>query len=353
MRLTVVSVAYSLAPVGPDAVGGSEQVLTALDRALVDAGHRSVVVACEGSVVAGELRSYLAHDPGRPIDDAFHQARQADVRRILDRITATEPVDLIHMHGLDFHHVLPAPGPPVLVTLHLPPDWYPSAALAPTRPNTWLQCVSQSQMSAAPTSPCMLPPIPNGVATAQFGEARPRRGSAFLVLARICPEKGVHLALDAAHAAHVPLTVAGEVFGYTAHQRYFDEEIAPRLDRLRRYVGPAGFQQKRRLLARARGLLIPSLCAETSSLVAMEAASCGTPVIAFRQGALPELVEPGRTGFIVDDVAGMVAAINRVGAIDANMCRVVARARFSVDRMTALHLERYRVLATTRASRAA
>jgi len=349
----VVSVAYSLAPVGPDSVGGSEQVLTALDQALVAAGHRSIVVACAGSVTAGELMFYPAPAPGQPIDDAFHRARQHDVRRILERIVATGPVDLIHMHGLDFHHTLPPPGPPVLATLHLPPDWYPPEALDPSRPGTWLHCVSASQMQAAPPSPRMLPPIPNGVPIAALGHVHPRRGPAFLVLARICPEKGVHLALDAAHAARVPLIVAGEVFGYTAHREYFDRDIAPRLDRLRRYVGPVGFRQKRRLLAAARGLLVPSLCAETSSLVAMEAASCGAPVIAFRQGALPEVVEDGRTGFIVDDVAGMVRAIGRIGTLDPQVCRRVAQQRFSVERMVALHLERYHTLAATRSSRAA
>ncbi len=350
-RLTIVSVAYSLAPVGPDAVGGSEQILTAMDQALTQAGHRSIVVACDGSEAAGELHPYPA--AAGLIDDAFHHARQADIRAILARLVATERIDLVHMHGLDFHHTLPPPGPPVLVTLHLPPDWYPPGTLSPDRPDTWLQCVSHSQLAHAPPGPAMLPPISNGVPTTRFAAVHPKRCSAALVLARICPEKGVHLALDAAHAARVPLIVAGEVFGYTAHQNYLLDEITPRLDRLRRYVGPAGFRQKRQLLARASCLLIPSLCAETSSLVAMEAAACGTPVIAFRQGALPEVVEHGRTGFIVDDVPGMTAAIAQIGAIDPATCRATAAARFSVERMAALQIERYQQLASGQRSQAA
>src|SRR5205823_2917269 len=85
-----------------------------------------------------------------------------------------------------------------------------------------------------------------------------------LALGRICPEKGLHFALGAAHEAQVPLLLAGEVYRYEAHEQHFRSEIQPRLDRYRRFVGPAGFRQKRRLMTQARCLLIPSLVAETS-----------------------------------------------------------------------------------------
>lgn len=343
-RLTILSVAYPLAPVGPDAVGGSEQILSALDHALVAAGHRSVVVACEGSTVAGELAAYPSVPPGHricPEDAAF---RQGWTRRRIEQVLATEPVDLIHMHGLDFHACLPPPGPPVLATLHLPPDWYPPGALQPERPDTWLHGVSRSQASRLPDHAAILPPIPNGVPVERLGALHPRRCGFALMLARICPEKGLHLALEAAHAADVALLIGGEIFPYQAHQDYFHEKVRPLLDRRRRYLGPVGFTQKRRLLAAARCLVIPSLVAETSSLVAMEAASCGTPVIAFRNGALPEVVEDGRTGFLVDDAAGIAGAFHRTRDLDPAVIRAVARRRFSHARMTAAYLARYRAL---------
>jgi glycosyltransferase involved in cell wall biosynthesis len=161
------------------------------------------------------------------------------------------------------------------------------------------------------------------------------------MLSRICPEKGIHIALEAAHAADKPLLIAGEIFPYQAHQDYFSDQIRPLLDRHRRYLGPVGFARKRRLLAAARALLIPSLVAETSSLVAMEAASAGTPVIAFNTGALPETVEHGRTGFIVDTPAQMAEAMTRLDTIDPDTCRATARRRFSHDRMAAEYLARY------------
>ena len=106
-------------------------------------------------------------------------------------------------------------------------------------------------------------------------------------------------------------------------------------------VGPA----KRRLLAAARCVLIPSLAPETSSLVAREALAAGTPVIAFPNGALPEAVTPGRTGFLVEDVPAMADAIRRAHIIDPEACRAHARARFDVRRTTAAYLDLYRRLA--------
>lgn len=343
-RLTIVNIAYPLAPVSPDAVGGSEQVLSSLDRALVAAGHHSIVIACEGSSVAGELWSYPAPPKDRPIDNPVQWAGQEAVHRVRAEVMQCRDVDLIHMHGLDYEACLPPPGVPVLATLHLPPEWYPPGALAPDRDGIWVNCVSESQMRSMPPGPRLLSPIPNGVPVAELGAVRPRKCRYTLMLARVCPEKGFHLALDAAQTADVPLLLAGEVFPYAVHQDYFHAEVLPRLDRRRRYLGPVGFIQKRRLLAAARCLLVPSLVAETSSLVAMEAASCGTPVIAFRNGALPEVVEDGRTGFLVDDVAGMADAIRRVDMIDPAVCRETARRRFSIERMANAYIERYRML---------
>ncbi|MBV8912828.1 MAG: glycosyltransferase, partial [Acetobacteraceae bacterium] len=180
-----------------------------------------------------------------------------------------------------------------------------------------------------------------------------RKSRYAVMLSRVCPEKGLHLALEAAHLAGSKLLIGGEIFAYPSHQEYFTNEVKPLLDRQRRYLGPLGFHQKRRILAAARCLLIPSLVHETSSLVAMEAASCGTPVIAFSNGALPEVVEHGRTGFIVEDANEMAAALERVDEIDLEVCRQVARERFTLERMTSAYIARYQALAGALATAAA
>ena len=342
MSLTVLSVAYPLARVSPDSTGGSEQVLSTLDRALVAAGHRSIVVAPEGSRVAGTL-SAIPWTEGVLDDDAKATAQAAN-RAAIARALASERVDVVHLHGIDFDRYLPAPGPPVLATLHLPPDWYPAAALRPARPRTWLNCVSAAQHAACPPGPNLVPPIENGVPVERLAARHARRDFA-LFLGRICPEKGVHLALQAARRADVPLIVAGELYPYAAHRDYFDAEVRPLLDARRRFVGPVGFARKRRLLTAARCLLVPSLAAETSSLVLREAAACGTAVVAFPNGAMAEAVVEGLSGFLVEDSDAMAAAIRRVGAIDPERCRALARERFDERAMAARYLDLYARLA--------
>ena len=346
-RLTVLLVAYPFAPVGPDAVGGAEQVVSALDRGLVAAGDRSIVVACEGSEAAGELVAIPWRD-GAPIDAEARTRAHREVRDAVWRTVACEPVDVVHLHGLDADAYLPPPGPPTLVTLHLPPDWHAPGLLRPSRPNTWLNGVSRSQdlaLRQIADPGAMVCPVANGVAVDAFGAARHARRSFTLTLGRICPEKGQHLAIEAARMASVPLLLAGKAYDYPEHQAYFRSQIAPRLDRSHRFLGPASFARKRRLLAAARCLLVPSLAAETSSLVAMEASACGTPVIAFGAGALPEVVEHGVTGFLVRDVAEMAAAIGHAGEIDPETCRRVARERFAEARMLSSYLRLYDRLA--------
>jgi glycosyltransferase involved in cell wall biosynthesis len=345
MSLSILSIAYPLAPVGPDAAGGSEQILSLLDRHLVRNGHRSVVIACEGSQTEGALiPTPLA--PGL-LDESVRAEAQEHHRRAIAEALQRWEFDLVHMHSLDFHAYLPPPGPPVLVTLHLPPDWYPASVFRPLRPDTWLQCVSGSQERNCPSGEALLPHIENGVPLERLSTAVRKRNFA-LALGRICPEKGYHLALDAAIAADSPLLLAGEIFRYHAHEEYFRSELLPRLNaKTRRFLGPVGMARKRRLLAAARCLLVPSLVPETSSLVSMEALACGTPVIAFSSGALSEIVEHGRTGFIVRDEREMAEAIRRVDSIDPEACREAARRRFSADRMISEYMRLYRKLTGT------
>jgi glycosyltransferase involved in cell wall biosynthesis len=183
----------------------------------------------------------------------------------------------------------------------------------------------------------------NGVPVDRLALRIPKQSTA-LCLGRICPEKGFHLALDAARHAHLGLTLAGEVFRHERHVRYFEEEIMPRLDHSRRYVGVASFDSKRRLLGAACCLAAPSLVPETSSLVAMEALACGTPVVAFPAGALTDIVEPGVTGFIVSDEEEMADAMTATRELDSETCRQRARERFSDERTAQRYLDLFQTL---------
>lgn len=339
MKLTVLSVAFPFAPVDADPVGGAEQVLAYLDLALVERGHRSVVIATRGSQVAGDLVEVPR--TAEPIDDIARHRAHRIVNAAIESVLAHERIDLVHFHGIDFDAYLPQTRIPLLASLHLPLAWY---ALLPAEVR--LQPVSQSQARSAPPNvrARLLPPIENGVALARFAVRAGRRRFA-LALSRICPEKGVHEAIAAAALARVPLLIAGEVFPFAAHREYFETHLRPRLGEQCRFIGPVAGARKCRLLAAARCVLLPSRAQETSSLVAMESAAAGTPVVAYRSGSLPDVIEDGRSGWLVDDVESMAHAIGEAAHIERETCRAVARRRFDAARMTAQYLDLYRHLA--------
>jgi hypothetical protein len=326
MSLAVLNVAYPFAPVCPGAVGGAEQIVWQIDRGLVDAGHRSLVIAAAGSDIAGTLLPVPRIDG--PLDAEARETGWRHHRTAIARALQRWPVDLVHLHGIDFDRYAPPPGIRSLVTLDLPCAWYAAEALAPVRRDLWLHCVSQSQHETCPPHPALLSPIPNAVPVEALTAHHAKRRFV-LMLGRICSEKGTHLAHAAAHRAGIALLVADAVFPYPEHERYFQAEVQPCLDAMRRFIGPIGFARKRRLLSAARCVVVPSLAEETSSLVAMEALACGTPVIAFPRGALSEIVENGRTGFLVRDVAEMAEAMRAAECIDPQLCRAIARRRFS------------------------
>ena len=339
--MKILNVAYPFAPVRSETAGGAEQVLAMLDRALCRDGHESYVVACEGSDVAGQLLSTPL--PAAGFDEASRQCTWAAYKTAIRCAIQKWRPDLVHLHGLDFPEYLPAPGVPTLATLHLPPAWYDPATFLAGRSRTWLNCVSRSQQDTCPKAPNLLPFIPNGVPE-ELPRTNVKRRIFALSLGRICPEKGYDLAFAAAREAEVPYLLAGQVFPYGEHQRYFREQILPACGRNARFIGAVGLKPKRRLLSAANCLLIPSLAPETSSLVAMEAAMCGTPVVAFRSGALPEIIEDKVTGFLVDDVSQMAEAIRQCPHLEPAICRRTALARFSEATMTARYLQMYRQL---------
>jgi len=304
----------------------------------VRTGHRSLVLAPEGSCSSGLLLPTSAL-PSK-LDDATRHAVQRQHRDALERALARFQVDVVHMHGLDFVQYLPESEVAVVVTLHLPPDWYPPEALQIERPQTYLICVSRSQAQACPPKARIERVIQNGILLDRFRRGR-AKSSYVLGLGRICPEKGFDRAIDAATAAGVPFLLAGTAFGYPAHLEYFDQEIRPRLKDGHRFLGQLGPRRKQNLLAGAKCVLIPSLAPETSSLVAMEAMACGTPVVAFPSGALPELIDHGRTGFLVHDVKEMAEAIRTADTLDPAACRHEAVNRFSADRMFSQYLQLY------------
>lgn len=154
-----------------------------------------------------------------------------------------------------------------------------------------------------------------------------------LYLSRIAPEKGTHLAIEAALAAGIPLVIAGRSY---QKDGYWHNEIEKRIDGKNiRYVGEADFAQKKELLANARALIFPTQADETFGLAMIEAMACGTPVIGWANGAVPEVIQDRLTGYEVKDVAGAVKAIQALDKISREACRDRVKKYFSVETMVA------------------
>lgn len=349
MSLTVLSVGFSFAATGPGSVGGAEQVLGILDRALEEAGDTSVVVAGAGSEVHGKLFTPAQPPPGL-LDETARSRYRGQFQSVIDCALAACQPDVIHLHGLDYcEYKFPATVPAV-VTLHLPVHWYSSEIWEPRWRHVQFCCVSEPQRRCCPSErPIAL--VENGVEIppSWFKE----KGDYAVQLGRVCPEKNAHAALQAGTLARVPVLMAGKVFPYPEHLEYFRRQIAPMLGAAQprvahRFLGALSPARLRSVLGRAKCLLHPTLAPETSSLAAMEALAVGTPVIAYPSGALPEIVEDGVTGFLVESVEEMAEAIGQVHTLSPAACRKAAELRFSKQRMIEGYFDLYRKMAANR-----
>jgi glycosyltransferase involved in cell wall biosynthesis len=169
----------------------------------------------------------------------------------------------------------------------------------------------------------------------------PAGGEDLVAFGRIHPDKGTHTAIEIARRAGRRLIICGIV----QDQRYFAELVEPLIDDDRVvYLGSVGPVRRAEILGSARALLHPILFAEPFGLSVVESMACGTPVVAYRKGSMPEVVDEGVTGRVVDRVDEAVAAVETIGAIDRLACAARARQRFSADRMVDDYLHIYREL---------
>ena len=331
--MKILYVAYPLVKLGAESCGGAEQMLHVLEDGMASRGHETVVVGCGGSRVAGRL--IVSSDPEPPVD-AFDEIDTAQNKLVLEVLREAResgsPFDIIHDKGGSFWRLANEIPEPVLLTVHLGREFY-GDALRERRENLFVNCVSQAQRRTFGDVSQVIGVVPNGVMLHRF-QFSEEKDDYLLWLGRICEEKGTHLAIDIAQRLRLRIIVAGDVYSFSYHQRYFEREILPRVrDGAVQLVIRPRMEAKAQLLARARAVLIPSLVDETSSLVSMEAAACGTPVVAFRRGALPEVIEDGATGFLVNTVEEMAEAVLRSGEISPAVCRRRAEQCFDSRRM--------------------
>jgi glycosyltransferase involved in cell wall biosynthesis len=322
----ILYIAYPLLTVSEESAGGAEQVLWTLEQEMAAQGITTAVAASAGSRVSGALCSTGA---ACTQPDDFERRNHEHQERAIEFARAGQ-FDLVHDQSGSFWPRAREIDMLVLATLHLPRHFYPANCFVDLPANVSFNCVSASQareFSDLKSSPAV---VPNGILLERFQPSFEVRNG-WLWLGRICEEKGPHLALDIAAHSGLPITLAGQIYPFTYHQQYFEREIAPRLAKMpsATWIPSPSSSQKRRLLREARAVLITSLVDETSSLVAKEAAASGTPVIAFRRGALAGIIQDGVTGFVVEGVDEAIQAMSKIEHIKPEACVRYAQEHFS------------------------
>src|SRR5579884_2786567 len=313
-------------PTPPPGFGGSELVAGTLIEQLVRRGHEVVLFAHPDSTAPATLVTY----PDANLINQFDRRELAYAARVFAR---AGEFDIIHNHCLSAGPALAGlTATPCLSTLHY---LHPVHRCFPAHP---IVAISHAQARALPELN-ILAVVHNGVACERYPLVT-AKDDYLLYMGRIDEKKGPDRAIQVARRLGCRLIIAGRPPPLDMVD-YFETEVRPYLGPDIVYVGEARGADKIELLAHARCALLPIRWEEPFGLVAVEAMACGTPAIGMRHGALPEIIEDGVTGFLVDSVEAMAAAVERVDEISGDACRRRVEARFSAERMTEGYLAAY------------
>jgi len=321
-------------PVPPTGYGGTEMVLDSLARGLDAAGH--------------DVLLFTTGDSTCPVPRAFVFERAlgvgtlgaaGELRHVITAYQLLGEYDVVHDHTLvGTVYADRMPWLPVVTTNHGPFDSDLTALYRTVSQRVPVIAISHHQAATA-HGVNLAGVIHHGLDCDRY---RPGDGSGgyALFLGRMSPDKGVHVAVEAARAVGMPLLIAAKM-REKAEQDYFEDRVSPLLGRDVEYLGEVDQTDKLRLLGEAACLLNPISWPEPFGMVMIEALASGTPVVATPAGAAPEIVTPGVTGFLAADPAGIEEALGKIGTIDRTACRREAEQRFSAERMVADHVRVY------------
>jgi glycosyltransferase involved in cell wall biosynthesis len=340
----IAQVAPLAEAVPPLLYGGTERVVAYLTEALVAAGHQVTLFASGDSETEAKLVPAAPH--ALRLEPGAHDPLAQHVHLVQLVLRKATEFDIIHFH-IDHLHLptFAGAGVPYLTTMHGRLDLPELAALFRTFPDAPLVSISDAQRSPLPGA--------NFIGTVHHGLPadllRPSlRDQGYLAfLGRVCPEKGVDKAIRIAVAAKMPLRIAAKVD--KADEAYFTEVVQPMLTSPGiEFIGEIGQTEMGGFLGGAAALLCPIDWPEPFGLVLIEAMACGTPVIAFDRGSVPEVVEDGVAGFVVQDETEAIAAIGRLPLLDRRRVREVFDRRFTSARMAADYIRLYKRLIQAR-----
>lgn len=327
LRIAVIAPPWFEIP--PAAYGGIESVCHLLVEGLVDQGHDVTLIASGPNRTRARMRTTFPEPPsglGQPaghLVDMVHAARAANILEDLSP-------DVIHDHSAAGPLSARARRSPTVVTAHGPVDGMAGDLYRSLAGGISLVAISEAQRLSAPELPWVAT-VHNAIPVDDY-PLRTVKEEFALFLGRMSPDKGVHLAIDAARASGIPIIIAGKC-GEPDERDYFEREIRPRLGPGVEWIGEADTTTKKDLYARARCLVCPIQWEEPFGLVMIEAMACGTPVVALRRGSVPEVVVDGVTGFICDRPDQLGEAIKRSDVLDPLECRQHVVANFASERM--------------------
>jgi len=334
LRIAMVAPPWYELP--PRAYGGIEAMVSDLTTALVRRGHTVTLI---GAGRADTPADYVATYPeapssriGEPLPEVVHAAAAAATLASLD-------VDIVHDHSLAGPLTAASRTAPTLVTVHGAIDDDLGEFYRRLGGAVSLAAISGSQRGSA-SDLNWAGVVHNAVDAASF-PYRADKEDWLLWLGRFSPDKGAHLAIDAARTAGRRILLAGKLTEPSEHD-YFSRFVRPRLGADAEYVGEADAARKRDLLSRARCLLFPIQWEEPFGLVMIEAMACGTPVVTLRRGAAPEVVVDGVTGFVRTSPDELPDAVERAGDLDPRACRAHVERHFDVSVMAEGYERLYR-----------
>ncbi len=328
MALRIAEIAPLTESVPPKLYGGTERVVAYLTEELVSMGHEVTLFASGDSATTARLEAVWPHalrlDPEIRDWVAPHMLLMERVRQ------HAQEFDVLHFHMDYWPASLFARQPvPFMTTLHGRLDLGELGPVYAGLPPMNLISISDAQRAPLPAVPFMAT-IPHGLPPSLLRPS-PIEPTYLAFLGRICPEKRPDRAIRIARAAGLPLRIAAKVD--RVDEAYFEREIRPMLGPDTDFIGEIDDNAKSAFLSGARALLMPIDWPEPFGLVMIEAMACGTPVIAYDHGSVPEIIEHGLTGFIVGDEAAAVAAVKRIDRLSRKVIRQEFERRFTARRM--------------------
>jgi glycosyltransferase involved in cell wall biosynthesis len=347
--LRVAMLAPPWISVPPPGYGGVESVVSVLTDALVRRGHAVTLFCAPGSISSADVVTLLDESHPDEIERSLYEVDHvAQAFAAIDCAARGDRFDVVHDHcGFTALAMADRLDTPFVHTLHGQFTASTAAFYAHHGHKAALVGISRAQLASAPAGLEPTGAIPNPIDLRAW-PLREHKDDYLLWIGRMTAEKGPHRAIAAARAAGVPLVLAGII--QPGQREFFDREVAPHVDGERvRFVGEVGGSVKRSLFASARALLMPIRWQEPFGMVMVEALACGTPVIAFPEGAARELVLDGQTGFLVDDEQAMAAAVAWLPRIAPRDCRAWIAEHCDAEVVAAAYESTYRSVAHPRA----